>query len=359
MCFICQIFVIYTHDREGAEDEHLLNEDEDNQSQRSNRSPSGEVLDFLNDVADVDTAVVLSRYLNSLRSMECTVEAVLLLMEMEEEVGNMERKMLWASESHIILLKRFNELTSIYDARKTFLERRNVLTAALEDNPSDRQLFSVKNRAKAMVTKQPDYHIIRTTDELMAVYQSICRIEATTVQIRINEVGMLTFPSTVVLPTLTALRIKYISGELSGKLPEKLKLLWIDGPMRVSRTAPMAVPGLSSLEILVVNSCSTLKLLCPYVAHISAKCDTILRTAKNLELPSKVVIVPAAKYCGRAISENATVQKNVFFNRLGLVFYKNATALRKFARCTLPADIASFCSDRKRIRLDEAADATF
>uniref|UniRef100_A0A0N5CI82 Uncharacterized protein n=1 Tax=Strongyloides papillosus TaxID=174720 RepID=A0A0N5CI82_STREA len=84
MCFICQIFVIYTHDHE-----HLLNED--NQSQRSNRSPSREDLDFLSDVADVDTAAVLSRYSNPLRSMECTVEAVLLLMEMEEEVGNMER----------------------------------------------------------------------------------------------------------------------------------------------------------------------------------------------------------------------------------------------------------------------------
>uniref|UniRef100_A0A0N5C1H8 Ubiquitin-like domain-containing protein n=1 Tax=Strongyloides papillosus TaxID=174720 RepID=A0A0N5C1H8_STREA len=202
-------------------------------------------INFSNDEMDLVIESVLNRYSRTLKEMSSTVEAVLLLLELDEPVTSLERKLLWASESHIHLLK-------------FYIRRKNELLASLGEDPSSNQQVELEARCQASVSKQLDYCVIRTTDDLTTVYQSICRIEGITVQICVNGFEVVMFPSTIALPTLSALRIKYISGKLSGILPDKLKFLWFEGSIKVSETSPLTLSGLSSLEILVVNTCSTL-----------------------------------------------------------------------------------------------------
>uniref|UniRef100_A0A0N5C2W7 Nop domain-containing protein n=1 Tax=Strongyloides papillosus TaxID=174720 RepID=A0A0N5C2W7_STREA len=285
---------------------------------------------------EVDLDAILGRYSRNLRSMGATVEAVLLLMEMGEEVSGLERKLLWAKESHITVLNSFENLTSIHDAGLAFIRRRAALLAAVGENPTVRQKDAIDTKAKSCVSKRLDYQVARTTEDIMSVYQSIAKIEA------------------------TCLRIKHVFGKLSGRLSDKLGCLWIDGSVIPSPLSPASLIGLSSLQMLIVSGCDTLKLLLssldkniPLKVIVSlckphkCLCKKHIRATSQLDLPFKIVIVPDRRYNGQAITQNATVRKNLFFHRMGTIYYKNSHWIKTFAECEYPEDIAEIQGERK------------
>uniref|UniRef100_A0A0N5C9G5 FBD domain-containing protein n=1 Tax=Strongyloides papillosus TaxID=174720 RepID=A0A0N5C9G5_STREA len=311
---------------------------------------------------EVDLDAILGRYSRTLKSMGATVEAVLLLMEMGEEISGVPYH----------YADSFEDLTNIHDARLAFIRRRAALLAAVGDNPTVRQKDAIDTKAKSCVSKRLDYQVARTTEEIMSMYQSIAKIEATCVRVCINGSGIITFPSTIVPSSLTSLKIKHVSGKLSGRLPDKLGCLWIDGLVIPSPSSPNSLVGFSSLQTLIVSSCDTLKLLLsPLEKNVPLKvivslckphkcvCEKHIRATSQLDLPFKIVIVPDRRYNGQAITQNATVQKNLFFHRMGTIYYKNSHWIKTFAACEYPEDIAEIQSERKKMRLTAASESIF
>uniref|UniRef100_A0A0N5BBN5 FBD domain-containing protein n=1 Tax=Strongyloides papillosus TaxID=174720 RepID=A0A0N5BBN5_STREA len=319
--------------------------------------------------ADVD--VIMGRYFKTMRGLNATLESVYILMELGEEVVTMERKLLWGSESHINVLRKFDDLSSIHDARLAFVRRKAALLAAFQGEPNAQQSDAIGTRAKASIPRRLDYLVVRTTEEVMAMYQSIAKIDAARVLVCTNGSGIINFPATINLPSLTELKIKHTSGHLSGKLPGNLNLLWIEGIIVPSRKSTLSLSGMSVLQTLIVNSCDTLKLILsqldksvPIKVIISlckphkCLCEKHIRAAASLDLPYRVAIVPDKKYNAQVITENVAVQKNSFFNRIGTVYYKNSHQIKKFAKCELPDDIAELEVERKKVR-SSAAEGSF
>uniref|UniRef100_A0A0N5C7X3 F-box domain-containing protein n=1 Tax=Strongyloides papillosus TaxID=174720 RepID=A0A0N5C7X3_STREA len=292
---------------------------DDEQEQVNDQGDLEVNLDCLIEDANIDMAVMLGRFSRSLKEMECTVEA-----------------------------------------------------AAIPGVLTDKQKASITTRVKAMVSKLLDYHIVRSTEDIMNVYQSIVKIRATSVKLCINGGGKLTFPSAVNLPSVTAMRLDYLSGEVSGRLPDTLQTLWVDGVMRFSKMAPLTLNGLSNLQVLCVTSCHVLKNLlqtwekgtCLRVIMTlcrihKCQCEALIKNSPLIDLPYKVIIVPHSRYNVKTLTENAAIQKNAYHYRVGMVFYKNLGSLKRFAKCELPADIGELYSERKKIREENATEAAF
>uniref|UniRef100_A0A0N5C5G1 DUF1308 domain-containing protein n=1 Tax=Strongyloides papillosus TaxID=174720 RepID=A0A0N5C5G1_STREA len=182
-----------------------------------------ENLDFLNLIdleGEADVDVIMGRYFKTMRGLNATLESVYILMELGEEVFTMERKLLWGSESHINVLRKFDDMSSIHDARLAFVRRKAALLSSLKGEPTAQQSDAIMTRAKASIPKRLDYLVVRTTEEVMAMYQSIAKTDAARVLVCTNGSGIINFPATINLPSLTELKIKHTSGHLSGKLPE-------------------------------------------------------------------------------------------------------------------------------------------
>uniref|UniRef100_A0A0K0FAW9 Disease resistance protein n=1 Tax=Strongyloides venezuelensis TaxID=75913 RepID=A0A0K0FAW9_STRVS len=312
-------------------DEHLLDgNDDQEQSQPVNEFPDLEKGDlaFLNMAGmnnDADLDVIMGRYFKTLNGMGATLESVFLLMRLGEEATTLERKLLWASESHINVFQLFSRLTSIHEARAIFVRRKDALMAAIGPNPSDVQESAIITRAKESVPKGLNYHVVRSSKEIMEMYQSIAKIEAKSVFVCVNGSGIINLPATVTLPSLTSLKIRLTSGELVGKLPERISCLWIDGSLIPSKSNSLSLFGMSVLQTLIINNCDTLKLLLSQTdKNVPIKiivslcksqkyvCEKHIRAVSHLNLSFRIVIVPDRKYNSRLITENVAVKRTPF-----------------------------------------------
>uniref|UniRef100_A0A0N5C5F9 DUF1758 domain-containing protein n=1 Tax=Strongyloides papillosus TaxID=174720 RepID=A0A0N5C5F9_STREA len=198
----------------------------------------------------------ICKYVNVLRSKDWTLEGILGLMELGEAVGTLSKKTLWSAEADIHVLRTFTKIEPIYQVRQAY----------------------------------------RTQD-------------------RTYLPKSISFPTGVSVPALHQMKIEYVSGDVSGRLPESLRTLWLCGANDFDNKG-ISLVGLNQLRVLVTSDC---------------KCGQLVKSFAGMTMKGQVVIIPDARYDGWVLNLTESFRRAMLMKRRGIVYHSGPTSFKKFA----------------------------
>uniref|UniRef100_A0A0N5CG83 Nop domain-containing protein n=1 Tax=Strongyloides papillosus TaxID=174720 RepID=A0A0N5CG83_STREA len=306
-------------------------------------------------------------HIKLLKERENTMEGILGLLELGERVETLLKRTLWAAEADISILEMFSKMHDIHAVRQLYSEKHAAATReAVEEygiqiTPQIRD--DLTKQVKASLPKSLDYGVLRTTDEVKTMLQSILNVGAISAQCCINGAGPIIFPAGVAVPNLKQLKVEYLSGAMSGRLPEHLRVVWLCGTMPLGKNI-FNLAGLSELTVLVVTGCgmmanatetltesSNLKCIITLCKAPDCKCDQLVKKKFGLAFGGQVIIVPDNRYDGKALTHTESFRKAMFQKRRGMVFHKGPATFKKFAVCRLPTQVRGEHAERKKLRM--------
>uniref|UniRef100_A0AAF5I392 Uncharacterized protein n=1 Tax=Strongyloides stercoralis TaxID=6248 RepID=A0AAF5I392_STRER len=256
-------------------------------------------------------------HLKYLRERMNTVEAVMSLKLMKEQVSTYAKRMLWC--------------IPIAEAREQFLDKLMVEKKEYKGEVTEEVIASLKVKVKKSIKKETDYGIVDTTEGMKEMMQSIGKIRVLGCVVCVNGDGVINFPSLMIVPTLRRMKVVYLSGEIKGKIPENIAML---------------------LNTLILECCGAAEQFCDDIGNMHAmkvimilcrsfKCNCYERISRKVSewFPHRLVIVGDTQYDGKALTHQISFQKRMMERKKGIVFLKGMQYIEMAAKIELPDDV--------------------
>uniref|UniRef100_A0A0N5CC23 Nop domain-containing protein n=1 Tax=Strongyloides papillosus TaxID=174720 RepID=A0A0N5CC23_STREA len=310
-----------------------------------------------------DPVKVHVRYL---REREFTLEGILGLTELGEKVGTVLKRTLWASEDHIYVLRMFSDMNGIHDVRQMFVakqaEEMKIAGVTNKGSLSNSAQMEIDKAVKATLPKNIDYGVLRSTEEVKKMLQSMANVRAKAASCVVNGSGQISFPIGISVPKLKQFKMEFVSGVFAGSFPESIRVLWLCGFVPGGNQV-CNLNGLINLQILVVSSCAImsqamgtipvsneLKCILTLCKSAECRCGLLIKKKFGNVFSTQVIIIPSGRYNGRLATTSESYRKAMFLRRKGIVFARGSSSFEKFATCNLPNDVQEEFEEVKKSR---------